>query len=165
MFSFFKTKKPSPSSSPESDAIPSASSNDFVIVDPKQGPNQNPLYPNPYASAYPNFDQHFGNPSAMPAIPNRPPLQHSDSVHHSNYVNDIPFKLSSELSTGNSNEITRIQVDDILSMITSKMGIAQMEYDFTLERSLLQQTDPVDTTAAEETAEPTDAAEEEPQEE
>lgn len=164
MFSFFKTKKPSPSSSPETDAIPSASSADYVIVDPKPGgsgpnPSANPL---PYP-LYPNFGENFGNPSAMvlPPIPNRPPLQHTDSVHHSNYVSDIPFKLSSQLSTGSSDEITRIQVDDILSLITSKMGVAEMEYDFTLERSLLQQAEPVTPDDTTDAAAEEEAAEEE----
>lgn len=155
MFSFFKTKKPSPgSSSPESDPIPSAS--DFEIVnDPRQGsgdPNPNPtpyptVYPAMYPS-YPHFGQHFGNPAIPPVPPTRPPLQHTDSIHCTNYVHDVPFKLSSELSLGNSDEITRIQVDDILSLITSKMGVTQMDYDFTLERSLLQQheTDTTDAT-------------------
>lgn len=155
MFSFFKTKKPSPSSSPESDPIPS-STNEFVIVnDPRQGgsdPNPNqPPYPTqtPYP-LYPNFGQHFGNNPAIPPVPpTRPPLKHADSIHPTTYVHDVPFKLSSELSLGNSDEITRIQVDDILSLITSKMGVTQMDYDFTLERSLLAQheTDTTDSTS------------------
>lgn len=151
MFSFFKTKKPSPPSSPESDPIPSAGS-DFVIVNQRQGgsdpnpylPYSSPYpYPNPNPNPlYPNFNQNFGNPSGVPPIPIRPPLQHSDSVHPTNYVNDIPFKLSPELSMGNSDEILRIQLDDILSLITSKMAITEIDYDFTLERSLLQQSEP-----------------------
>lgn len=158
MFSFFKTKKPSPSSSPELDPIPSAG-NDFVIVDQRQGRSDpNPL---PYP-LYPNFGSHFGQPSGMPPVPHRPPLQHSDSVHI-NYVHDVPFKLSSELSLGNSDEIARIQVDDILSLITSKMGLKQLDYDFALERSLLQQNemDTTNSTQPTEDTEQTEAKEEE----
>lgn len=139
MFSFFKGKKSSPPSSPESDPIPSAS--DFVVVDPNAGsnPNTTPLYP--------NFGGQFSGPSnVIPPLPGgRPPLQHSDSVQQ-NYINGVPFKLSAELSTGDSDEITRIQIDDILAIITSKMDITKEDYDFTLERSLLRQNEESDET-------------------
>lgn len=148
MFSFFKTKKPSPSSSPETDPIPSAGS-DFVIVDPKQGTaDPKPLYP--------YFDGNFGHPSMIPPVPTRPPLQHMDSVHQTNYINGVPFKLSSELSTGDSSEMMKIQVDDILAQITSRLEIRRLDYDFTLERSLIQQGD---TTDSAEPADEPDAAE------
>lgn len=156
MFSFFKTKKSSPSSSPESDPIPSA--NDFVIVDQRHdnNPNVNPNpNPNPPYPLYPNFGQFF-HPGAMPPMPPiRQPLQHSDSVQHYNYVHDIPFKLSSQLSTGDSEEITKIQVEDILASITAKMEISQAEYDFSLERSILQEpdADTTDSAAADEVEE------------
>ncbi|XP_055296948.1 uncharacterized protein LOC129565759 [Sitodiplosis mosellana] len=170
MFSFFKkeTKKSSPSSSPESDS-PIPSNNDFVMVnDPRQGganpnPNQAPYptaYPTPYP-LYPNFGQHFGGLPAIPPVsPSRPPFHRSESIHPTNYVQDIPFKLSSELSLGNSDEITRIQVEDILSLITSRMGVTQTDYDFTLERSLLREADTTDSSVAD--APPAD---EEPEEE
>lgn len=142
MFSFFKTKKPSPPSSPELDPIPRGN-NDFVVVDSKGGtdPNTKPLYP--------NFggDYHQGASNVPPLPPQRPPLQHSDSVQL-NYINGVPFKLSSEISTGDSDEITRIQVDDILALITSKVEITKEDYDFTLERSLLRQNDESDRTDA-----------------
>lgn len=143
MFSFFKNKKSSPPSSPESDPIPSAS--DFVVVDPKGGsdPNTKPLYP--------NFGGQFSGPSnVVPPLPGgRPPLLHSDSVQL-NYINGVPFKLSPEISTGDSDEITRIQVDDILAIITSKMEITKEDYDFTLERSLLRQNEESDETEEDE---------------
>lgn len=139
MFSFFKGKKSSPPSSPESEPIPSASS-DFVVVDSNNADRNNtPLYP--------NFGQ-FGGPSTVPPLPSgRPPLQHSESVQQ-NYINGVPFKLSPEISTGDSDEITRIQVDDILALITSKIDITKDDYDFTLERSLLQQNNETDETDA-----------------
>lgn len=137
MFSFFKTKKSSPPSSPESDPIPSGS-NDFVVVDPKgnSDPNTKPLYP--------NFGGQFS--AMVPPLPGgRPPLLHSDSVQL-NYINGVPFKLGHGISTGDSDEITRIQVDDILAVITSKMEITKDDYDFTLERSLLRQNEESDET-------------------
>ena len=177
MFSFFKkdTKKSSPESSPESSS-PIPNNSDFVMVnDPRQGtPNPNPNqapYPTAYPPAYPlypNFGQHFGGaggggqPGYPPVSPTRPQLHRCDSIHPTTYVHDVPFKLSSELSLGNSDEITRIQVDDILSVITSRLGVTQTEYDFTLERSLLQdyEADTTDSSDAEAPLAEEEAAEE-----
>lgn len=154
MFSFFKTKKTSPSSSDE-DPIPSASS-DFEIVNPMPGGSQPNANPTPYPSypypIYPNF-HNSGNPSVYPpALPTRPQLQHSDSVNYS-YLSGVPFKLSPKLSKGNNSEIVKMQVDEILASITSKMYITQLDYDFTLERSILQQQDETDSSTAPEAEE------------
>lgn len=140
MFSFFKTKKSSPPSSPESDPIPSVS--DFVVVNPNDADRD-------AKSLYPNFGGQFSASSSnVPPLPSgRPPLQHSESVQQ-NYINGVPFKLSPEISTGDTDEITRIQVDDILALITSKMDITNEDYDFTLERSLLRQNNESDETDA-----------------
>lgn len=123
MFSFFK-KKPSPPSSPEPDPIPG---HGFVVVDPK---------PNEPNALYPNFDGNFGGGPA-PAIPARSPVAVNTAPVH--YLHGVPFKLSSELSTGDSNEIMKIQVDDILAIITSKMETADKDYDFGLEKSVITQ--------------------------
>lgn len=143
MFSFFKSKKPSPSSSPESESFGGSgpmSGNDFVVVDNRD--NRNPAQP----SLYPTF-----NPSALPygypistnpaAIPPTQPTEttNTDNSHTTNYLHGVPFKLSSELSTGDTSEITKIQIDDILSMITSKMHMSKPDYDFALERSTIAQ--------------------------
>lgn len=40
---------------------------------------------------------------------------------------------------GDSNEIDRILVDDILAGITSKMDFNSNDYDFSLERSIIAQ--------------------------
>lgn len=136
MFSFFKSKKPSPSSSPESEPIPSADS-EFVVVDPR---NRDPSQPGQSASSiYPNFDRNFGLPaSSLPAAGPMNPVR-EPAIQHINYLHGIPFKLSSELSTGDSNEITKIQIDDILAIITSKLEVSAAEYDFGLERSIISQ--------------------------
>lgn len=134
MFSFFKTKKPSPSSSPESDPIPSA--DEFVLVDPK---NPYPPANTGSGSLYPNFDQAFGGNYPPATIPTQPTSSNTENMHNVHYLHGVPFKLSSELSTGDSNEITKIQIDDILAIITSKMEVSQVDYDFGLERSLIAQ--------------------------
>lgn len=137
MFSFFK-RKPSPPSSPEQSPIPSRQDNDYVLVDPRsRDPNQ--PQPLPQSALYPNFDRNFGVPTNI----NNPIPQPTDGGPSSppiiNYLHGIPFKLSSELSYGNKDEITKIQVDDILALITSKMEVKENDYDFGLERSIIQE--------------------------
>lgn len=133
MFSFFKSKKPSPSSSPESEPIPGQG--DFVVVEPKVGGDTNPTQPN----LYPHFDQNtFGYPPAMPPVNPMKPAT-NENAQNISYLHGVPFKLSSELSIGDSTEITKIQIDDILSVITSKMEVSQLDYDFGLERSIIAQ--------------------------
>lgn len=90
---------------------------------------------------YPNFDGHFGVPPPTGPYAVNPivsPKKEPSSPHIS-YLHGVPFKLSSELSTGDTNEITKIQIDDILAMITSKMEVSGNDYDFGLERSIISQ--------------------------
>lgn len=136
MFSFFKSKKPSPSSSPESEPTGSgpASGTDFVVIE-QRDPTQPSLYPafGPYG---------YPTPSNLPAAPTTQPTTTtttSDSTQYTNYLHGVPFKLSSELTTTDSSEITKIQIDDILSMITSRMHMPKPDYDFALERSTIAQ--------------------------
>lgn len=64
--------------------------------------------------------------------------QHCGCNHYF-FTNGIPFELSPKFSTADSLEITRIQVDDILNLITStREEVAKLNYDFKLERSVLQ---------------------------
>lgn len=137
MFSFFKSKKPSPSSSPELDPIPGPDSG-YVVIDPTRNPDPN--QPPTGNSMYPNFDGHFGAPpptGPYAVNPNVSPKKEPSSPHVNSYLHGVPFKLSSELSTGDTNEITKIQIDDILAMITAKMEVADSDYDFGLERSII----------------------------
>lgn len=134
MFSFFKTKKPSPPSSPELDPIPGPNNaNDFVVVNPN--PTGDPSRPN---ALYPDFNQRFGLPTPGAATGSGSPTKDS-SASQANYLHGVPFKLSTELSCGDSDEINKIQIDDILAMITSKMDVNKHEYDFSLERSIIAQ--------------------------
>lgn len=90
---------------------------------------------------YPNFDGHFGAPpptGPYAVNPNVSPKKEPTSPGV-NYLHGVPFKLSSELSTGDTNEITKIQIDDILALITSKMEVSANDYDFGLERSIIAQ--------------------------
>lgn len=142
MFSFFKSKKPSPSSSPESERMtgPPSGPTDFVVIEKRDDrPGQPGLYPtfdpspaHPYA--YPGAP----HPSTVPAA--QPTASNTDNLNPSSYLHGVPFKLSSDLSTNDTSEITKIQIDDILSTITSKMHMSRPDYDFALERSTIAQT-------------------------
>lgn len=139
MFSFFKSKKSSPPSSPEEPPI-QGPDGDFVVVDPSKNRAPYQPYPPPPSALYPNFDQNFGlsGPSALPTV--NPVNQTRDnSGHPVHFLHGVPFKLSTELSTGDSSEIAKIQIDDILAIITSKLEVSQTEYDFGLERSIVTQ--------------------------
>lgn len=152
MFSFFKSKKPSPPSSPEAEPEnPIPSESDFVVVDPNKAPT-NPANPAGGTGLYPNFDQNFGGaggyppmPHANPTLPGGRGLHRMDSVSQSNYLHGVPFRLNSELSEGDSSEITKIQVDDILAIIASKMEVTQTDYDFQLERSIINEQEATET--------------------
>lgn len=151
MFSFFKSKKSSPPSSPESERA--NGTNDFVVVDPNVG-NQNASFQGT-PNMYPSFSQGFpyppGNNATTNPIPTQPSANtNNDSPQHMHYLHGVPFKLSSELSTGDSNEIMKIQVDDILAIITSKLEVSQNDYDFGLERSIIAEEEASAAATAEE---------------
>lgn len=142
MFSFFKSKKPSPSSSPESEPMGSgsgpASGADFVVIE-KRDPTQPGLYPGFGPTGIPYG---YPMPSNLPVAPATQPTTTtttSDNTQYTNYLHGVPFKLSSELTTTDTSEITKIQIDDILSMITSRMHMPKPDYDFALERSTIAQ--------------------------
>jgi hypothetical protein len=55
-----------------------------------------------------------------------------------NYMQDVPLKLSAQLTRDDNSEITRYQVNEILSSITKNLQLS-LEYDFQLERSVLSE--------------------------
>lgn len=142
MFSFFKSKKPSPSSSPESEPMsgpPSGPPNDFVLIENR---NDRPAQPGLYPSFGPSPSQPYAYPapSYPPTMPATQPTATAADTHPTSYLHGVPFKLSSDLSTNDTSEITKIQIDDILSTITSKMHVSRPDYDFALERSTIAQS-------------------------
>lgn len=120
MFSFFKSKK----SNVDTDPIPAAATtDDYIFVEKKDDDRPSP---------YPTLSGPFGgyNPPA-PGPQSPPPI--------SNYLQGVPFKLSPELEDqGNSQEITRFQVDEILSYI-KRIESSNVEYGFGLEKEVLTQ--------------------------
>ncbi|KAG4078151.1 hypothetical protein HA402_002203 [Bradysia odoriphaga] len=119
MFSLFRSKK-SPRASPEPE--PGVESDNFVMVD-----DRNPFKPNsqPQTNLYP-----LVNPASTSTSDNQP-----QPVH---YLQDVPFKLSSDLTEGDTAEAFQMQVDEILAKLTRWNSIEE-DYDFVLERSLVSQ--------------------------
>ncbi|XP_049288418.1 uncharacterized protein LOC125766463 [Anopheles funestus] len=143
MFSFFKSKKPSPTQIP-SDPIPGAvpsTQEDFIFIErrgqqpaddatgtstpagtPAGGGGLYPTVPEP-----PVAGEKAGNP-----VPVR---QRSDEkVGHA--LSGVPFRLSADIGQSSDMEITRIQANEILTYIARVMYAP--DYDFSLERSVLQ---------------------------
>lgn len=135
MFSFFKSsKKHSPRSSPEPDeqhSIPGPDS-DFVLVNDNTHKNSNNAGVDGVAgTGQGNLLYPFGNININ--IPKK--TQQDCPVH---YLHGVPFNLSTELTVGDSTEITRIQVDEILAFITRIIQNSN-EYEFKQERSIVSQ--------------------------
>ncbi|XP_055586297.1 uncharacterized protein LOC129738969 [Uranotaenia lowii] len=139
MFSFFKSKKHSPDQAP-ADPIPgpvppAPKEDDFIFIERKgSAPGSNTgspshgLYPPiPGRSAPPSV---VGSPTAITR------QQSEDKTLHA--MHGVPFKLSPELVKDSSTEITQYQVNEILAFI-GKTTNARLDYDFSLERSVLSQ--------------------------
>lgn len=84
---------------------------------------------------YPIMD-HFGVNPTMPYPPVK--IQTQKSISDQNFVQDVPFKLSPGLAGEDSSEFTRYQINSIMSSITtSSQALERLDYDFKLERSLV----------------------------
>ncbi len=119
MFSLFRSKK-SPRASPE----PGPESDGFVVVE-----DRNPFVPNSQPQTtglYPLVD-----PTAAHSASDT----QSQPVH---YLQDVPFKLSPELSEGDATQAFQMKFDEILAKLTRWNSIEE-DYDFMLERSLVSQ--------------------------
>jgi hypothetical protein len=134
MFSFFKSKKPNPPA--EGDPIPHANNvnntgpgedDEFTFVERKPlpvGPGGNNIYP-----VIGPAGQH----------PNIPPFAASKKEQEQiSYLQGIPFKLSQQLTSGDTTQITQLKIDQIESFI-SKRQQANLDYDFSLERTIVSE--------------------------
>uniref|UniRef100_A0A182P7U3 UMA domain-containing protein n=1 Tax=Anopheles epiroticus TaxID=199890 RepID=A0A182P7U3_9DIPT len=153
MFSFFKSKKPSPTQVP-ADPIPGAGSpavppptreDDFIFIERRGGPQPaddttaaggstpggtpsraSGLYPS--VPEPPTIGSTAGNP-----VPVR---QRSDEKVAGHALHGVPFRLSTDIGQPADMEITRIQANEILTYAGRVMYTPG--YDFSLERSVLQ---------------------------
>ncbi|CAD7091314.1 unnamed protein product [Hermetia illucens] len=135
MFAAIFGKKKSPDTPPEeADPIPShnvpqpaSGGDEFIFVEKKdpaepQPPPSGSMYPTiPPGPFHPGHHGHGG----LPRQDTLPPP----------YLQGVPFKLSPELSSGDSYETIQMELDGILAMMTRQLHF-NTEYDFTLERSL-----------------------------
>lgn len=125
MFSFFKSKKNSPTGTPpESEPpIPSADSDEFIFVDKKE--DSRPTTTG--GSVYPPLGPY------PPNLPSRPEQQPIHALH------GVPFKLSPEITNGDENsvEITKFQVNEISSSI-GRINL-DLNYDFAFEKEIISQ--------------------------
>ncbi|XP_018794512.1 PREDICTED: uncharacterized protein LOC108972405 isoform X2 [Bactrocera latifrons] len=61
----------------------------------------------------------------------------SDNVSPVPYVQGVPFELAPQLSSKSDFEVTQLQVDSILALLTRQMSVDENEeYNFALERSI-----------------------------
>ncbi|XP_065085453.1 uncharacterized protein LOC135707538 [Ochlerotatus camptorhynchus] len=140
MFSFFKSKKPSPDHTPvepiPGHIPPAPKEDDFIFIERKgsipspssSGANESPSR----GGFYPSLPEASGT---NPATPVR--RQHSeDQGAHHHVLHGVPFKLSPELAKDSNLEITQYHANEVLSFIT-KTATIRLEYDFSLERSVL----------------------------
>lgn len=147
MFSFFKSKKHSPDHTPAEPAIPgpvppAPKEDDFIFVERRQGSSPSEgTSPSHGGSLYPAIP---GSPAAAPSSrpashPATPVVQRSFSEDRVPYLSGVPFKLSPELVKDNGQEITQFQVNEIMAFIGRTERSQAMEYDFSLERSVLSE--------------------------
>ncbi|XP_058129111.1 uncharacterized protein LOC131271634 [Anopheles coustani] len=138
MSSFFKAKKPSP---PNTTGDPGAAqtADDFIFIERS------------VASAKPNVDV-VREPSPMfpvkselfPAIPGPlakgPAVRKYSHENYDHYIRFVPFKLPPELCVDDLNELSRLQMYDVLSYITQILYSVKHQYDFRLEKRVLNDT-------------------------
>lgn len=146
---FFGKRKPAetPTEEPiqgQADGSKQNNGDDFIFVerktdvDPPAGPTSGAgggmMYPPIPQSAYGPM------PYPPPAIPARPGQGGIAGVGVGpiNYLQDIPFELSPQLTSKDRFSGTQIQVDSILAFLTRPMSVDALadDYTFTLERSV-----------------------------
>lgn len=158
MFSFFKSKKPSPTDSTEFEhSIPGPDTtidrDGFTVINPLN-PHHSPYQHNQYQQqggggasnfVYPNLGGGGGSNPLSPlrfgsggsATPNQQPTPESPSATF-HYLQGVPFKLSAELNTSDTTEVSRLQIDEILAYLTRTFELSG-DYEFRLEHTLVAQ--------------------------
>ncbi|XP_053947992.1 uncharacterized protein LOC128856702 [Anastrepha ludens] len=147
MLSFFSKKKPDP---PPEEPIQGPTDptqtneggggDDFIFVERKTSENDPARPPTQGMGMYPPIPPTFGMNrfSGQPAYP--PTTSVAGGYNNATpvpYVQGIPFELAPQLSTKCDFEVTQLQVDSILALLTRQMSVDETEeYNFALERSI-----------------------------
>ncbi|XP_034490807.1 uncharacterized protein LOC117794309 [Drosophila innubila] len=142
MFSLFGKRKPAETPTEEAiqgptDVPKQSIGDDFIFVERKTDADPVTL---PGGMMYPPIPQ-----SAYGRMPYPPPLGPKPTMGTGpnqnapiNYLQDIPFELSPQLTSKDGFNGAQSQVDGILALLTRQMSVDAMaeEYTFTLERSV-----------------------------
>uniref|UniRef100_A0A0A1WKV9 MDS1 and EVI1 complex locus protein EVI1-B n=1 Tax=Zeugodacus cucurbitae TaxID=28588 RepID=A0A0A1WKV9_ZEUCU len=147
MLSFFSKKRQDTDSSAE-EAIqgPTDSTqaneggDDFIFIERKTSDHDPTKSAAQGVGMYPPIPPSFGM-GRFPGQPIYPPMSNvvhaSDNVSPVPYVQGVPFELAPQLSTKCEFEVTQLQVDSILALLTRQMSVDENEeYNFALERSI-----------------------------
>uniref|UniRef100_A0A182ITF8 UMA domain-containing protein n=1 Tax=Anopheles atroparvus TaxID=41427 RepID=A0A182ITF8_ANOAO len=142
MFSFFKSKKPSPTQIP-GEPIPGAAPvpDDFIFIE-RRDSSPKPAGGGGAQSSTASSGDHGLYP-AIPDTDTKDPAKSAtttrqrseEKVNHA--LSGVPFKLAPELCLDTRNEVTRIQINDIMSFVARTLYTPQ--YDFSVERSVLNE--------------------------
>lgn len=156
MFSFFKSKKPSPTENTEFEhAIPgpdaSLDRDGFTVINPQPSPYQHNQYQQSGGGGgssnfvYPNLGGggivsplKFGSGNGgggSTTNQQQTPESPSATFH---YLQGVPFKISSELNNNDTTEVSRLQIDEILAYLTRTFELSG-DYEFRLEHTLIAQ--------------------------
>ncbi|XP_067634898.1 uncharacterized protein [Eurosta solidaginis] len=146
MLSFFAKKKQSVDISPEEaiqgPADPTQTndggcgSDDFIFVERKPLDDHSKLSSQGMVIYPPMPSIPWGRlPAQTPGY--LPKYSGSDNATPVPYVHGVPFQLAPQLSSKSDFEVTQLQVDSILALLTRQMSIDETEeYNFALERSI-----------------------------
>lgn len=154
MFSFFKSKKPSPTEFEHAIPGPDTTAIDhdgFTVISPSNPQQPSPYHYNQYQQSggnnnfvYPNLGGGGGtvSPLSIHSGGNRnttnqqiTPESPSATFH---YLQGVPFKISAELNDSDSTEVSRLQIDEILAFLTRTFELSG-DYEFRLEHTLVAQ--------------------------
>nr|XP_053610200.1 uncharacterized protein LOC128675082 [Plodia interpunctella] len=100
----------------------------FVVVDPSL----------PGRGLYPNV----GGGGSLPAMPQRPapPTPRAGRVDQTfHYLQGVPFTLCRELKMASNKDALTAEVTDHLAFLTRKFNVNTYDYEFKLEKSVLQE--------------------------
>lgn len=146
MLSFFSKKKQDTDSAEEAIQGPTDSTqlneggDDFIFIERKTSDHDPTKFSAQGIGMYPPIPPAFGM-GRFPGQPVYPPMTNvasaSDNVSPVPYVQGVPFELAPQLSTKSDFEVTQLQVDSILALLTRQMSVDENEeYNFALERSI-----------------------------
>ncbi|XP_034107530.1 uncharacterized protein LOC117570135 [Drosophila albomicans] len=144
MFSIFGKRKPAETPTEEaiqgpSDAPRQSNGDDFIFVERKTDtePISSPIG-GVSGMMYPPMPQSAFGPMPYPPAPALGPKPGAAQNVPVNYLQDIPFELSPQLSSKDGFNGTQSQIDHILALLTRQMSIDGLadEYTFSLERSV-----------------------------